>query len=87
MPEPVNLAVERAMKAQDSGLLSPRDALCEVIRQIDAGELVLKNIIITGIETTDSGKQLFEFRAQTTYEESIALLSLSLKQGIEDWVS
>lgn len=44
--EPVSLAEARAQKAKNASLWAPRDALIDVLRRIDAGEVNPEAILI-----------------------------------------
>lgn len=84
--EPISLAEVRAVKAQDSRLWSPRDALASVLRAIDSGEIAPTAISIDYYEDTPDGDLSHHYTVSNlTREQRIAMLVLAQQRALEEW--
>lgn len=83
---PVSLAAARAIKAQDSQLWSPADALRHVLGQIESGECAPTKIAIDYfVPEPDGGYRHHYAVAGLSVEGRIAMLQAALTRAINEW--
>lgn len=87
MNDITDLSAKRAEK--DCSKWTPRDALNDMIRQIDSGDLDVKALVIVGIAENKTNGLTFvcESQAKVSYSEKIALLNVALKKSVDDWLT
>jgi hypothetical protein len=81
-----NLNEERAVRASDSKLWSPKDALEAALRDIEDGTIKPTRMVIHLLEPCeDDGHELHHYVAGASFDEHIALLELAKAATIDRW--
>lgn len=84
--DPISLAAKRAEKAQDCTKWSERDALVEVLRALDAGEINPEQLMVHFWDRKPGGDATYRFYgAKMNYEQTIALLAIAQRRILCDW--
>ena len=85
-PEPISLAEARAVKANDSQLWSPADALRHALRQIENGEINPTSLMIDWFEgEPDGGFRHCYTLSGLTVQGRIAMLQAALTRAVNEW--
>lgn len=84
--EPISLAAARATKAEDCRLWSPLDALKDLVRRIEAGEVNPTQLVVHYFEETADGCRNHHYTAAgVTFPEHLALLAVAQHRTLEMW--
>ena len=85
-PAPISLAEARAVKANDSQLWSPADALRHALRQIENGEINPTSLMIDWFEgEPDGGFRHCYTLSGLTVQGRIAMLQAALTRAVNEW--
>lgn len=84
--EPVSLAAHRARTARDARLWTPRDALLDMIRRIDSGEISPEKIAIHWMQTdSDGNTDNLHCVAGLGFADHVLMLDIAHHMAIERW--
>ena len=84
MNDPINLAKPRADKADDCRLWTPLDALKDLIRQIEDGEVAPDRLIVIHHKGAAGPGDLYVRFAGVDKLQTLALLSIALHEATGD---
>lgn len=83
--EPINLAEARAVKAQDSKLWTPADALRSVLRDIESGKIKPDSIAMWYTVPSEDGGQMMHYCVSgLDRRDHVYLLNHALRRVLND---
>lgn len=81
----ISMNEQRAMKKNDNSLWSPRECLEAVLRDLDAGEINPKSLLVVYTEENADKKTISAYRANINREEEVAIVSHWLHRSLHRW--
>ena len=84
--EPISLAEQRALKAEDNRLWTPLECAKAFVRDLESGKISADAALIHYYEKHDDGcRTLYNYSANLDREQAIAMLVVAQAKALREW--